>query len=119
MTFYFFSGLFAPLRSYSSHSLWLSSVQPCPPLEDFTTGLSLSRRPSIVNSFPGLLGVRFPQFVAVLPLTDTFNALFADSNSVGLVANVASIDWGCAVWIMAAASIGSDMTFAPTLRQTL
>ena len=32
---------------------------------------------------------------------------FADANTVGSIAAIASIDWGCAVQIMAAASIGS------------
>lgn len=42
-----------------------------------------------------------------------------DANTLGLIAGVASVDWGCAVQVMAAASIGSDMTFAPTTQQTL
>lgn len=44
---------------------------------------------------------------------------FIDANTLGLIAGVASVDWGCAVQVMAAASIGSDMTFAPTTQQTL
>ncbi|KLO14661.1 APC amino acid permease [Schizopora paradoxa] len=40
------------------------------------------------------------------------------SNSIGLISGVAGVDWGCAVQVMAAASIGSDMAFAPTTRQT-
>ncbi|KLO14662.1 amino acid transporter [Schizopora paradoxa] len=40
------------------------------------------------------------------------------ANSIGLIGGLASIDWGCAVQVMAAASIGSDMTFAPTVHQT-
>lgn len=43
----------------------------------------------------------------------------SDSNTIGLIAGVASVDWGCAVQVMAAASIGTDLTFAPTTRQTL
>lgn len=42
-----------------------------------------------------------------------------DANTVGTVGAVASIDWGCAVQIMAAASIGSGQTFTATSAQTL
>ena len=41
-----------------------------------------------------------------------------DSNTIGNIASVASVDWGCAVQLMAAVSIGSDMTFIPTTGQT-
>lgn len=44
--------------------------------------------------------------------------LSKDSNTVANVAAVASVDWGCAVQIMAAVSIGSGLTFAPTTSQT-
>ncbi|KAF9238374.1 amino acid/polyamine transporter I [Melanogaster broomeanus] len=36
------------------------------------------------------------------------------SNTIGSIASVASIDWGCAVQIAAAASIGSGQTFVAT-----
>ncbi|KAF9480661.1 amino acid transporter [Pholiota conissans] len=39
------------------------------------------------------------------------------ANTVGSIASVASIDWGCAVQIMAAATIGSGGTFEPTSAQ--
>ncbi|KAF8152805.1 APC amino acid permease [Pholiota molesta] len=39
------------------------------------------------------------------------------SNTVGSIAGVASIDWGCAVQIMAAATIGSNGAFSPTSGQ--
>ncbi|KAG2072009.1 hypothetical protein BDR04DRAFT_1141912 [Suillus decipiens] len=42
-----------------------------------------------------------------------------DSNTIGTIASVASIDWGCAVQIMAAVSIGSGQTFIATSAQTL
>lgn len=42
-----------------------------------------------------------------------------DSNTIGNIGSVASVDWGCAVQIMAAASIGSGLTFSPTVGQTL
>jgi hypothetical protein len=41
----------------------------------------------------------------------------SDSNTVGSVAGVASIDWGCAVQIMAAATIGSNGRFEPSAAQ--
>ncbi|KAF8227382.1 amino acid transporter [Tricholoma matsutake] len=40
------------------------------------------------------------------------------SNTIGNIGSVASVDWGCAVQIMAAASIGSGLTFSPTVGQT-
>ncbi|KAH9918711.1 APC amino acid permease [Epithele typhae] len=36
------------------------------------------------------------------------------SNSIGLIGGVASVDWGCAVQILAAVSIGRDEQFTPT-----
>ncbi|KAF8797704.1 amino acid transporter [Phlegmacium glaucopus] len=39
------------------------------------------------------------------------------SNTVGMIAGVASIDWGCAVQVMAAVTIGSNGTFQPTSAQ--
>ncbi|KAH8084912.1 APC amino acid permease [Cristinia sonorae] len=39
------------------------------------------------------------------------------ANTIGSIASIASIDWGCAVQIMAAATIGSGQTFAPTNAQ--
>ncbi|KAG6845086.1 hypothetical protein H0H87_000991 [Tephrocybe sp. NHM501043] len=42
-----------------------------------------------------------------------------NSNTVGNIASVASVDWGLAVQIMAAASIGSNQTFTATTGQTL
>ncbi|KAI0717739.1 APC amino acid permease [Cerioporus squamosus] len=40
------------------------------------------------------------------------------ANTIGSIASVASIDWGCAVQITAAASIGSGQTFTATNAQT-
>ncbi|KAG2338938.1 amino acid transporter [Suillus weaverae] len=40
------------------------------------------------------------------------------SNTIGTIASVASIDWGCAVQVMAAVSIGSSQTFTATSAQT-
>ncbi|KAF8815426.1 amino acid transporter [Phlegmacium glaucopus] len=40
------------------------------------------------------------------------------SNTLGNIASVASVDWGCAVQIMAAASIGSGLQFTATTAQT-
>lgn len=42
-----------------------------------------------------------------------------DTNTIGTIAAIASIDWGCAVQVMAAASIGSNLDFVPTSAQTL
>ncbi|KAH9855702.1 APC amino acid permease [Lenzites betulinus] len=40
------------------------------------------------------------------------------SNSIGLLSGVASIEWGCAVQLMAAVSVGSNEVFVPTTGQT-
>jgi len=40
------------------------------------------------------------------------------ANTIGSIASVASIDWGCAVQIMAAASIGTDQAFSATSGET-
>ena len=37
---------------------------------------------------------------------------------MGLIAGLASIDWGCAVQLMAAVSIGTNEGFVPTTGQT-
>ncbi|TFK86126.1 APC amino acid permease [Polyporus arcularius HHB13444] len=39
------------------------------------------------------------------------------SNSIGLIAGLAGVDWGCAVQVMAAVSIGTDESFVPTTGQ--
>ncbi|CDO77529.1 hypothetical protein BN946_scf184912.g28, partial [Trametes cinnabarina] len=41
------------------------------------------------------------------------------SNTMGLVSGLASIEWGCAVQLMAAVSIGTNERFIPTTGQTL
>lgn len=47
------------------------------------------------------------------------SSTLSDSNTIGSIASIASIDWGCAVQVMAAASIGSDLDFEATSAQTL
>ncbi|KAF7421017.1 GABA-specific high-affinity permease [Pleurotus ostreatus] len=41
------------------------------------------------------------------------------ANTIGSIAALASIDWGCAVQILAAASIGTHESYSPTDAQTL
>ena len=45
-------------------------------------------------------------------------AFTTDSNTIGLISGIASIDWGCAVQLMAAVSIGTNQEFIPTTGQT-
>ncbi|RPD65353.1 APC amino acid permease [Lentinus tigrinus ALCF2SS1-6] len=45
------------------------------------------------------------------------SCIFADSNSIGLIAGLAGVDWGCAVQVMAAVSISTDESFVPTTGQ--
>ncbi|KAH8114116.1 amino acid transporter [Phellopilus nigrolimitatus] len=40
------------------------------------------------------------------------------ANTIGLIAGLASVDYGLAIQVMAAASIGTDMAFTPTTAQT-
>ena len=42
-----------------------------------------------------------------------------DTNSLGLIAGFASVEWGLAVQIMAAVTIGTNSAFVPTTAQTL
>ena len=42
-----------------------------------------------------------------------------DANTIGFIAGLASIDWSCAVQVMAAANIGSGGIFEATTGQTL
>lgn len=56
--------------------------------------------------------------VVVVVMNTLLMAACVDSNTIGNIASVASVDWGCAVQLMAAVSIGSDMTFVPTTGQT-
>ena len=44
---------------------------------------------------------------------------YADANTVGTIAAIASIDWGAAIQIMAAVGIGSNGSFVATNPQTL
>ena len=43
--------------------------------------------------------------------------LAADSNTMGNIAGAASVQWGCAVQLMAAVSIGRGLTFTATSGQ--
>ena len=50
-------------------------------------------------------------------LVFTTQKLHLDSNTMGNIAGVASVAWGGAVQLMAAVSIGSNLTFVPTTAQ--
>ena len=43
---------------------------------------------------------------------------YIDSNTVGNLASVASVDWGFSLQLMAAISIGTDLAYTPTTAQT-
>ena len=53
------------------------------------------------------------------PPLQTSSICVSDSNTIGNITGVASVDWGLAVQIMAAASIGSGLKFTATVAQTL
>lgn len=44
---------------------------------------------------------------------------FSDANTIGLISGIASVDWGCALQIMAAVKIGTGGTFSATNAQLL
>lgn len=55
-----------------------------------------------------------------VPTANCRFTLSLDANTIGSVAGIASIDWGCSVQIMAAATIGSkDQSFNPSSGATL
>lgn len=56
---------------------------------------------------------------SILAPISYLSLLTSDSNTVGNIASLASVDWGLAVQIMAAASIGSGLRFSATIGQTL
>lgn len=66
------------------------------------------------TSLPGSVVVS----VYPYPIRRSSQALRIDSNTIGTIAAIAAINWGCAVQVMAAASIGSNLTFTPTSAQT-
>ena len=69
------------------------------------------------NLLSWIVGCRFyPPALTVLPRAHLFTT---DSNSIGLISGVAGVDWGCAVQVMAAVSIGTDESFEPTTGQIL
>lgn len=59
-------------------------------------------------------------YVCIIEHTDIVlhESTSEDANTLGLIAGVASVDWGLAIQIGAAASIGSDMMFTPSTAQT-
>ena len=107
------SGRFAVSSSCSLRSLLLSWDLLHRRPEDSTIGLSNSLLRNTAAYCLGWLDVR-ECFIFRTRLECS-----ADSNTIGIIAGVASVDWGCAVQIMAAASIGSNLSFSATMPQTL
>ena len=54
-----------------------------------------------------------------LPNQPLLTIILTDCNTIANIAALASADWACAVQIMAAVSIGSDLKFRATSAQTL
>ena len=78
-------------------------------------GPTLIPLPSGATSSPGSLAVRRPSFLWIAQL----NSCFTDANTIGSIASIASIDWGAAIQIMAAAGIGSNGSFTTSPSKTL
>ena len=66
---------------------------------------------SLLVSITGLLVVR-PVYLDLHP--DEISESSQDCNTMGNIAGVSSIVWGCAVQLLAAVSIGSNMTYSAT-----
>ncbi|KAJ3480908.1 hypothetical protein NLI96_g8016 [Meripilus lineatus] len=80
-------------------------------------GMSMAE---LASSAPTSGGLYFWTFALSSPRWRTLLSWICGySNTIGSIASIASIDWGCAVQVMAAASIGSDLDFEATSAQTL
>ena len=82
----------------------------------FISGLTLILLPSGAISLPGSSVVRCCFCIKHYKL---FILSLADSNTIGNIASVASVDWSASVQVMAAATIGSNGSFTATKLQTL
>jgi len=72
----------------------------------------------LASSAPTSGGLYFWTYSLATPRWRTLLCwLVGYANTIGMIAGLASIDWGCAVQVMAAASIGSNGTFEPTSAQ--
>ncbi|KAF8527490.1 APC amino acid permease [Hysterangium stoloniferum] len=82
-----------------------------------TIGLSMAE---LASAAPTSGGLYFWTYKYASPRTRNLLCwLVGYANTTGSISAVASIDWGCAVQIMAAATIGSkDQAFVPTAGQT-
>lgn len=94
--------------------LWLNWDLLLRPPEAYTIGHSSSRRQSTGGCSPGSLGVRKLCFYP-RACNNLINSL--DVNTAAYVAGMASVDWGVANQIMAAANIGTDGQFVATNAQ--
>ncbi|KAG6901948.1 hypothetical protein C0995_006470 [Termitomyces sp. Mi166 len=93
---------------------------------DLTIGISMGELASAAPTSGGsvltamatapLLDCRM--FVIHFPFSLSKLALSQNANTVGSIAAVSSINWGCALQVMAAIIIGSGGTFEPTSVQT-
>lgn len=116
------SGPYVVYSFQSSHLQWPNLARRLQHPAVYITGHLCFHLPAGGVFFLGLWAVSFfSQKRSSHSFTDFFlNWNFKkDSNTVGNIASVASVDWGCAVQIMAAASIGSDLQFTATTAQTL
>ncbi|KAG6906845.1 hypothetical protein DXG01_011724 [Tephrocybe rancida] len=71
----------------------------------------------VASVFVLAIGLSMSELASAAPTSGGHRS--PDANTIGSIASVASIDWGCAVQIMAAASIGSGGEFEATSAQTL
>ena len=70
------------------------------------------------NLLAWIVGCTLLLLYKTLPLQIVYSRL-ADSNTIGNIASVASVDWSASVQVMAAATIGSNGSFTATKLQTL
>lgn len=110
-----YSGLYVPSSSCSSAWLLVSWLRLHQHQEGYISGRTSTHLPTGGICFRGLSAVSYFE----IRYTTGSQRHVIDSNTMGNIAGVASIEWGCAVQLMAAVSIGSNLTFTPTTGQIL
>ena len=74
----------------------------------------------LVSAYPTSGGLYFTcKYLAPESWVPEISWLCGWLNLLGQVAGVASTEYGCAQLLLAAVAMGSDFTYAPTIRQTV
>ncbi len=73
----------------------------------------------LLSEMEALSSVDSRLYAFTSPNDPLLTIILTDCNTIANIAALASADWACAVQVMAAVSIGSDLTFQATSAQTL